>query len=156
MMDGFQLSSSVSVVPQSITGAATCTKIDTYDSTNGIKYSHVVIDVIAGSMANAWSSLKLTESDDDSTYRDIDATVAAVTTVATGTTGNNRLPQTADASSVVRRFIIKIDGTRQRYIKPAFNTGAGASLCAVVGYRLHGDQMPNSNSERGVSSTLVF
>lgn len=156
MYPTFFPSSTLSVVPQSITGAATCTAIDTYDSTNGIKYNAIIIDVIAGTMANAWSSLKLTESNDDSTYRDIDATVAAVTTVATGSTGDNRLPQTSDASKVVRRFIIKLDGTRQRYIKPAFNTGAGASLCCVVAYRHLGTEMPSSNSERGVQSTLIL
>lgn len=156
MYPTFFPSSFVSVVPQSITGAATTTAIDTYDSTAGIKYNAIMIDVVAGSMANAWSSLKLTESDDNSTYRDITASNAAVTTVATGTTGDNRLPQTSDASKVVRRFIIKLDGTRQRYIKPEFNTGAGASLCSVVAYRFFGTEMPSSNAERGVQSTLVL
>ena len=103
----------INLAPISInSGAGTTLTVDTRG------YNYAVVSVVLGVVGGAATVLKLTESDDDSSYRDIDATVASVTTVATGSTGNNRLPQTTDAGTIVRKFYVPLGGRRRRYLKP--------------------------------------
>lgn len=118
-------------------------------------YNYAVVSVVLGVVGGAATVLKMTESDDNVSYRDIDATVASTTTVATGSTGNNRLPQTGDAGTIVRKFYIPLGGRRRRYLKPEITTGA-TTLVSITTRLYNGNQEPDTNTERNVATAIIL
>lgn len=130
----------------SVTGAVTGLACDT----DGYNYAMVVLKT-EGAPANAWTSLSITECDTSGgSYTDI---TTPNTTVASGSTGNGRLPQVAD-DKVAFVWHIPLQG-RKRYLKVAANTGAGATALRADVYLARAEVTPVSASESGVAS-IVF
>lgn len=122
---------------------------------DAIGFNYLVVNVWLGVVGGAATVAKLTESDDNSTYRDITATYAGTTTVSTGSTGNGKLPQTADAGTLFRSHFVNLGGLRQRYFKYEITTGA-TTLVAVTYELYQGIQTPNSAAELGAVTYIVI
>lgn len=127
--------------PQSLNSAAGTT---TTKDVTGYRYATVVAKF--GAVGGAATVMKLTESDDDSSYSDVNGAVSS------GSTGNGRLPQTGDANKYFIWYV-RLGGTRKKYLKPEVTTGATTLVSIDV---ILSDSLisPDTIAERGVTSQI--
>lgn len=110
-------------------------------------YAYAKIRVIFGVIGSAATVLRVTECDTSGgTYTAISGTTAS------GTTGNNRLPQTTDAGKEFV-FHIPLGGARKRYLNLELTTGT-TTLAAVAVELSKANVMPDSNTEAGVAAQV--
>lgn len=132
----------VGLAPISInSGAGTALTIDT------LGFQAMVVEVSFGVIGGAATVMKLQESDTDFSGADITAFTA------TGSTGDLRLPQTADAGKVFE-YHVKLGGSRKRYFQMQITTGA----TTIVGIKAHlyrANEVPNSTTERGLAGCVI-
>ncbi len=119
----------------------TATAIDT------LGFGHCVIDLVIGATDIAFATLKLQESDDDSTYTDV--------------TGGNfstsgTLPSDTADNTIVAWDVDCAVGTRKRYLKVVATAGNGSVGTYMAGLATlsRAEQAPNSTSERGYGQVL--
>lgn len=110
--------------------------------TQGFSYALAVVTF--GVIGGAATVFRIEESATDFSGAAITAYTAA------GSTGNLRLPQTADAG---KTFVygVPLGGARKRYLQFAITTGA-TTLCSVQWILTRAGQTPNSTTEAGVAA----
>ncbi len=117
-------------------------------------YAACTIAVAFGNVPANVGALKVTESDDDSSYSDLTNTVVGTATNVFGST--SALPTAASGDGKVTIFHIDLKG-RKRYLKAAVTAGNGSGTvteCCVL-YILHRAQdMPVTATERNVADVL--
>lgn len=132
----------IAIAPAAIidNASATATAIDT----NG--YDDVEIILALGATDIAMTALKVQESDDDSTYTDIDDTVVGTATDLDGNTSS--LPSATDDDSVIL-FNIDMLG-KKRYLKVVATFGDGTTGGYIAGTaRLSRGETPTDAASAG-------
>lgn len=104
------------------TGAATSNVIDTRPS--GLAYDYLEVVVVFGAVGGAATVLKLAEADASSDATTLTSASDIAGTVSSGSTGNLRLPQTADDDGIFRVYSIDLRKARKRYIQVQATVGA--------------------------------
>lgn len=137
-----------SINPVSTTGALTGTAIDTLlPSYVGSGYGFLVVNF--GAIGAATTKLAVQESADGSTgWADISGGAAS------GSTGEGRLPQTADANTA---FVVyfPMGGARKRYVRAAVTAGGSATLVSAVFGFLPSGITPTTAAAIGASGRIV-
>lgn len=127
--------------------AVTCTAIDTV----GVK--RVTFVVILGATDIALTALKLTESDDDSSYSDVSGSVFGTATNIDGTATS--LPSSTDDNKV---FVIDVavNGLRKRYLKPAITVGNGTNgaYVTVLALKSQNENAPSTSTAYGAAHVV--
>jgi len=111
-------------------------------------YDQADIFVVLGATDIALTVMKLTESDDDSSYND-------VTGCTFGGTGLPALPSATDDNNVYA-FHIRKCSARKRYLKPAITVGNGATGAYLTVYAVlsMAKEQPNSATLRGLKAEV--
>ncbi len=112
-------------------------------------YSYAVFTVSLGVVGGAATVMRVTECETTG------GTFTAITGLsASGSTGNGRLPQTADAGTLFK-FFVPVQGIRKRYLNCEITTGA-TTLVSITCDLYRAEQSPNSATEMGVSGYLMI
>lgn len=106
-----------------------------------IGWGRATILVMLGVIGADMDSLKVQESNDDSSYADV--------TGATFTA-----PTTAASAGLMRACSIPLRGSHRRYLKLVADPGASATLCAAVCILSEGVNSPTSATEAGLEEWL--
>jgi len=131
----------VGLAPISLnSAAATPLTVDT------LGFSYALAIVTFGVIGGAATVFKIQESATDFSGADITAYLGV------GSTGNLRLPQTADAGGVFV-YGLPVGGIRKRYLQFLITTGA-TTLVSVNWVLGRANQMPDTNTERGVVAAV--
>lgn len=146
---------SASVVQPPASVASTATTTCTFDTVkNGVKYDYAIVRVFSGTQATtdpALTVLKLTESDDATTY-------SAITALTGGTAGNTSgffVIPAATVSGVGAGIEIQIDlRKRKRYLKLNITPGTTLVLGAHVELT-RGKEAPLTAAQKSVSNSAA-
>ena len=120
--------------------AATTAAIDT----KGWRHCRIVVSF--GVVGGAATVFKVQESNDDGST---DAYAEVTGLVASGSTGDGRLPQTSDANKVAI-FDISLLG-RDRYLDLNLTTGA-TTLVSAIAILTRGEAAPDTAAEKGATA----
>lgn len=125
--------------------AVTITAVDTQYL--GVKYDYVEFLLILGATDIALTVVKLTESDDDSSYSDVSGTTFGAGTAPA-------LPTATDDNKI---WAIRVDARhRKRYLKLAVTVGDGTvgGYVVVVALLSRAKETPNTATKRGLAAEL--
>jgi hypothetical protein len=110
----------------------------------GIKSDYATIIVNLGAMASALTVLKLTESDDNSTYADVTGFVGGT---------NFTLPTATDDNKFV---VFQVDmKARKRYLKVEATAGVGAIVMSISCVFSRGKIGTNSAADSGALALVI-
>jgi hypothetical protein len=110
----------------------------------GIKSDYATIIVNLGAMASALTVLKLTESDDNTTYGDVTGFVGGT---------NFTLPTATDDNKFV---VFQVDmKARKRYLKVEATAGAGAIVMSISCVFSRGKIGTNSAADSGALALVI-
>lgn len=127
--------------------AWTCVAVDTKG------WDYCVIDCILGATDIAMALLKLTESDDDSSYSDVPGTTYGTSVNDTGSAST--LPSSTDDNKL---FGFAVDcRARKRYLKLAATGGDGAAgaYLAAIATLSRGEQGSLTAAQAGYSQRMI-
>lgn len=132
----------VGLAPISLnSGAGTALTVDTAG------YAYATWIITLGVVGGAATVFKLQESESDFSGADVTGFVAS------GSTGNLRLPQTGDAGKVFM-YQVALGGTRKRYQQFQITTGA-TTLVSIVCLLSRAEQVPNTATARGLGAIVI-
>lgn len=104
-------------------------------------FREVACIVSIGNIAANATTLKIQESNDNSTWTDV-------------TGGGFTAPTAAAGDNTIRVAVVTTGGARNRYVRVTATGGAGATVISAVWVGLGATQSPNSATERNVSEYL--
>lgn len=138
------------VRPGAIVDAASFTVQDV----DTLGYDYAVINCYVGATDIAMTALKVQESDDDSTYSDIDATVFGTADNDTGDA--SALPSATDDNKFFS-FFVDLRG-RKRYLRLVATAGDGAAGTYMTAWAelWRAKDAPRTAAEAGYSQRMVL
>ena len=138
------------ILPQSITTTEVTGSLDTFGPT-GQKFDYAIIRLIADTAAA--SSVLTTFSLAEGEVANVSSATALATFELGDTTNCEAIVAPNTSTGDVVRYCVDLRG-RMRYL----NVGLGsttARLCAVVAELLRADEMPNTDTEKGVTQEVI-
>lgn len=118
-------------------------------------WDYAQIDVILGATDIALTALKLTESDDNSSYTDVPLSIYGTSNNSGGSAST--LPAATDDNGIFG-WHVQLTGQRKRYLKAVVTIGNGSTgaFANVLGILSRAQQAPNTMAKRGFVQDMIL
>jgi len=112
-------------------------------------FNYAIVRVSIGATDIAFTTFKLQESDDNTTFTDIPGADFSVAPLA---------PPTSAATNTLWEWQVDLRGSRKRYLKPALTVGNGTSgaFVSAVAELSRAEQAPATTAAQGLVSVAIL